>query len=57
MADINEEDIHCWLGWPNHVLGRGNKLDNGMVQLVTSPSITRLVTGLVPIKELRYFVR
>lgn len=57
MTDVNEEDIHCWLGWPNHVLGWSNKLHSGMIQLFTSPSIAGLVANLIPIKELRHLVR
>lgn len=57
MTDINKEDIHRRLRWPNHIFRRSDELHNRMIQFITSPSIARLVPTLVPIKELGYLVR
>jgi len=51
MADIDEEDIHHGLGRSDHVLRRSNKLDDGMVELGTHPSVSGLITDLVPVEQ------
>lgn len=57
MADIDQEDVDRWLRRANHVLSRGDKFDNRVVQLCSSPSITGLVRGLIPVEKLWNFVR
>ena len=51
MANIDEEDIHHGLGWSDDVLCQSNKLDNGMVELSTHPSVSGLITDLLPVEQ------
>ena len=57
MADIDQEYVYSWLGRSNHVFCRGHEFDNGVVEFSACPPISRLIPYLVPIEELRDFVR
>lgn len=57
VADVDEEYINSRLRRSDHVFGRCNKLDYCVVQLGTRPAISRLIPGLVPVKQLRDLVR
>lgn len=43
MADVDEENVYRGLGRANHVLSRGYKFDDTMVQLSASPPVAWLV--------------
>lgn len=57
MAYIDKNHIHSGLWWADHVLRGRNKFDHRVVQFVSSPSVSRLIPYLVPIKELRNLIR
>ena len=57
MADVDEEAVEDWLRGANHILRRSDKLNDGVVQLGSRPSVTRLVLLLIPVKHLRDLVR
>jgi hypothetical protein len=52
MADINQEHVHSWLRRSNHILSRSDELHDRIIQLSTSPPISRLIPLLIPIKQL-----
>jgi hypothetical protein len=57
MADIDKENVYRGLGRSNHILSGRNEFDDGMIELGTCPSISRLVAYLIPVEKLRDFVR
>jgi hypothetical protein len=57
VADVDQDNIHSRLRCSDHVLGRGNKLDGGVVKLIACPPVTRLISDLIPVEQLGYFVR
>ena len=56
VADIDQEHVNRWLRGSDHIFSRGDELHDRVIQLRTSPSISRLVPLLVPIKHLRDLV-
>ena len=52
VADIDQEHVHSWLRRSNHVLSGGDEFHGRIIQLSTSPSVSRLVPLLVPIEQL-----
>jgi hypothetical protein len=57
MTDVDKNHVHGGLWWADHVLSGRNEFDNRVVQFVSGPSVSRLIPCLIPIKELRNFVR
>jgi len=57
MAHVDKEDIDGRLGRADHVFGRCHEFNDGMCQLSTRPAISRLVSGLIPVKQLWDLVR
>jgi hypothetical protein len=57
LGDVNDKNVARWLRGPDHVLGRGDKLDNRAVELVTLPAVSGLVCDLVPVEQLGDLVR
>ena len=53
MADVDQEHIYSWLGRSDHVLSGSDKLHDRVIKFSASPPISRLVSLLVPIKQLR----
>ena len=56
VTDIDQEHIHSWLRRSDHILSGSDEFHDGIIQLGTSPPISRLVPLLVPIKQLRDLV-
>lgn len=57
VTDVDQDNINSRLRCSDHVLGRGNKLDGGVVELIACPPVTRLISDLIPVEQLGYFVR
>lgn len=57
VGHVNQEDVDEGLRWSDHVLCRSDKVDDGVVEFCTLPTVGWLVRSLVPIEELGYFVR
>lgn len=56
VADIDQEHVYRWLRRSNHILGGSDEFNNRVIQLGTSPPISRLAPLLVPIEHLRNLV-
>jgi hypothetical protein len=53
IRNVDQEDVNWRLRCANHVFGRGDKIDDGIVEFRSSPSVGWLVGLLVPVEELR----
>jgi hypothetical protein len=57
MADVDQEYVDSGLRRANHVFCWGDKLDDRLVKLCASPSVTRDIADGIPIEKLRNLVR
>lgn len=53
MARVNQEAVEYRLGRADHVLCWHNEVNDGVVQLHTLPTVSRLIALLVPVEHLR----
>lgn len=57
IAHVEEEQVNQRLRRAHHVLLRRNKLDNGIVELVASPTVSASLRSSIPIESLGDIVR